>query len=247
MSLDIDAACGVLQKLQEEIGSPPSTEPLRTAAIALHFIWGNGHLHNFEDYLDCFKPGDFSPSPSFFDTRKQAESSLQQPMEPRHAHCVSIAGTRYSVGYSPDRGVRFLVRIPERAGLTTTSQTMIPIMSEALAALLGARAHAHTPEDRESVDIALLVIHFILESSQSPLFEDFFGNFDSHIPRPPLCTFGTRKEADTWLNAHPRPPHGARVEIAGQRYSVGYARDSGLRVLVREPTLEELGLTEQGE
>ncbi|WP_375773513.1 hypothetical protein NR798_22455 [Archangium gephyra] len=247
MRLDIEAACGVLQKLQEEIGSPPGTEPLRTAALALHFIWGNGHLHNFEDYLACFNQGDSPPSPFSFETREQAEASLQQAMDPRHAHSVAIAGTRYAVAYSPERGVRFLVRIPESAGLTTTTQPLTPLMREALAALRQARAHVRTPEDKESVDIALLAIHYILESGQSPLFEDFLGNFDSNTPRSPLCTFGTREEADTWLNAHPRPPHSASVEIAGQRYSVGYARDSGLRVLVRRPPLEELGLTEQDE
>ena len=247
MSLDIEAACSALQKLQEEMGAPPGREPLRTAALALHFIWGNGHLHNFEDYLTCFKQGDSPLSPSSFGTREQAEASLQQPMEPRRAHCVTIAGARYSVGYSPERGVRFLVRIPESAGLTTTTQPLTPLMSEAIAALRQARAHIRTPADKEPVDTALLAIHYILESGQSPLFENFLGNFDSNIPCPPLCTFGTREEADTWLNAHPRPPHSASVEIAGQRYSVGYARDSGLRVLVRRPTLEELGLTEQDE
>jgi hypothetical protein len=247
MSLDIEAACSALQKLQEEMGPPPGTEPLRTAAIALHFIWGNGHLHNFEDYLACFNQGDSPLSPSSFGTREQAEDSLQQPMDPRHAHSLSIAGSRYSVAYSPERGVRFLVRIPESAGLTTTTQPLTPLMSEAIAALRQARAHVRTSEDKEPVDTALLAIHYILESGQSPLFENFLGNFDSNIPCPPLCSFGTREEADTWLNAHPRPPHGARVEIAGQRYSVGYARDSGLRVLVRGPTLEELGLTEQDE
>lgn len=247
MSLDIDAVCSVLQKLQEKIGSPPGAEPLRTAAIALHFIWGSGHLYNFEDYLACFNQCDSHPPPSSFATREQAEASLQQPMEPRRAHSVAIAGTRYSVGYSLERGVRFLVRIPESAGLTTTTQAMSPLMHEAFATLRQARAHVLTHEDKASVDIALLALHFILESGQSSPFEEFLGNFDSNIPRLPLCSFGTRKEADTWLNAHPRPPHGARVEIAGQRYSVGYSRDSGLRVLVRGPTLEELGLTEQGE
>ncbi|KFA88714.1 hypothetical protein Q664_39645 [Archangium violaceum Cb vi76] len=120
-------------------------------------------------------------------------------------------------------------------------------MSEAFAVLRQARAHAHAPEDKESVDIALLAIHFILESNQSSHFKSFLENFDSDTPRPPLCTFSSRKEADTWLNAHPRPPHGAGVDIAGQHYSVGYARDSELRVLVRRPTLEELGLAEEDE
>ena len=247
MSLDVDAACSVLQNLQGKSGSPPGTEPLRTAAIALQFIWGSGHLHNFEDYLACFNQGDSPPPSSSFDTREQAEASLQQPMEPRRVHSVAIAGTRYSVGYSLERGIRFLVRIPESAVLTTTPQAVSPLMREAFAALRQAHAHVRTHEDKASVDSALLALRFILESNQSSPFEAFLGNFDSNIPRPPLCSFGTRKEADTWLNAHPRPPHGASVEVAGQRYSVGYSRDSGLRVLVRRPTLEEPELTEQGE
>jgi hypothetical protein len=68
MSLDINAACGALQRLQEEIGAPPGSEPLKTAALALHFIWGSGHLYNFEDYLACFNQGDSPTSSSPFDT-----------------------------------------------------------------------------------------------------------------------------------------------------------------------------------
>jgi hypothetical protein len=248
MSLDINAACGALQRLQEEFGSPPGTVPLKTAALALHFIWGSGHLYNFEDYLACFNQGDSPTSSSSFDTRGQAEASLQQPMDPRHAHSVAIAGTRYSVGYSLERGARFLVRVPASAELmTTTVQTTIPPMSEALAALRQARARVHAPKDKESVDTALLALHFVLESGQSPLFENFLGSLDSKTLPLPLRSFGTRQEADLWLSSHPRPPHGARVEIAGQRYSVGYSRDSGLRVLVRLPSLEEMDLTEPSE
>jgi hypothetical protein len=79
------------------------------------------------------------------------------------------------------------------------------------------------------------------------MFESFLGSVDSRALPRSLCSFGTRQEADTWLSAHPRPPHGAQVEIAGERYSVGYSRDSGLRVLVRLPSQEELDLAEQSE
>jgi len=247
MSLDINAACGALQRLQEELDSPPGTEPLKTAALALHFIWGSGHLYNFEDYLACFNQVDAPPSSSSFDTRVQAEASLQQPRDPRVAHSVTIAGTRYSVGYSLERGTRFLVRVPDSAELGTTLQTTTPLMSEALAALRKARAHVHAPEDKEAVDTALLALQFLLESGQSPIFKNFLGSLDSRALPLPLCSFGTRQEADLWLSSHPRPPHGARVEIAGQRYSVGYSRDSGLRVLVRLPSLEEMDFTESSE
>lgn len=245
MSLDINAVCGVLQRLQEQLGSPSGTEPLRTAAFALHFIWGSGHLLNFEDYLTCFHQ---SASPtSSFDTRAQAEASLQQPMDPRRAHCVAIADTRYSVGYSLEHGSRFLSRVPERAELTTTRQTLSPLMSEALAALRQARAQAHSSQEKESVDTALLALQFISESGQSSIFEGFLSSVDSRALPRSLCSFGTRREANTWLSAHPRPPHSAQVQIAGERYSVGYSRDSELRVLIRLPSREELDLAEQSE
>lgn len=245
MNLDINVVCGVLERLQAAINSPPGTAPLRTAALALHFIWGSGHQLNFEDYLACFHQSD-SLAPSF-DTRARAEASLQQPMDPRRAHGVTIAGTRYSLGYALERGTRFLVRIPEHAEFTTARQTPSPLMREALTALCQARAQAHSPEDKKSVDTAVLALHFILESGQSSIFENFLGSVDSRaIPRS-LCSFGSRQEADTWLSAHPRPPHGAQVEIAGERYSVGYSRDSEIRVLVRLPSREELDLAEQSE
>ncbi|PTL80815.1 hypothetical protein DAT35_26095 [Vitiosangium sp. GDMCC 1.1324] len=163
MHLDIDVACVVLQRLQEEMGFSPGQEPLRTASLALHFIWGSGHLHNLEDYLACFNP-DASPAsfPSF-GTREQAEAWLQQPMDPRHEHGAAIAGTRYSVGYSPERGVRFLLRVPENIEAIATRQTTIPLVDEALAALDQARAHVRSREDMESIHFALLALHFILD------------------------------------------------------------------------------------
>jgi len=247
MSLDINTACGVLQRLQEKLDSPPGTEPLKTAALALHFIWGSGHLYNFEDYLTCFNQGESPTSSSSFDTRTQAEASLQQPKDPRVAHSVAITGTRYAVSHSLEHGSRFLVRVPESADLTTTPQTTTPVMTEAIVALRQARAYVHIPEEKEVIDTALLALHFILESGQSPVFESFLGRLDSKALPLPLCSFGTRQEADLWLSSHPRPPHGARVEIEGKRYSVGYSRDSGLRVLVRLPSLAELNLSESSE
>jgi hypothetical protein len=238
MRLDIERTCELLQKLQAKLGAPPDTDPLRAVAISLHFLWGNGHLHNFEDYLACFNRDASCTASASFDTRDQAEAWLQQPMDPRQARSMAIAGIRYCVGYSLERGVRFLVRTPENTELATARQTTSPLVNESLAALSEARAHIRSPEDMESVNTALLALHFILESGQLLGFESFLDRFDSTAPPLPLCSFSTRQEADTWLSAHPRPPHGAQVEIAGQRYSIGYSRDSGLRVLVRAPALD---------
>ncbi|WP_257450617.1 hypothetical protein [Archangium lipolyticum] len=230
----------ILGLLQKNMGSPSGSEPLRTAAIALHFIWGSGHLHNFEDYLACLGEGASTTLSPSFDTREQAEAWLQQPMDPRHAHKVAIAGHLYSVGYSLERGTRFLVRVPDKTELDTPRQVSNPLMNEAIGVLHQARQYAHAPTDMESIDSTLLALHFIVESGQLAAFEHFVESFDSKASFFPLRSFATREQADTWLSAHPRPPHGAQLGIAGQRYSIGYSRDCGLRVLVRLPSLEEL-------
>jgi hypothetical protein len=98
----------------------------------------------------------------------------------------------------------------------------------------------HSPEELEALRTAKIALHFIQSIGESYGFEDYLQNFNSEAPPAPLLSFATREEADLWLKSHPAPPHGAVVQIAEARYSVGFERKSGLRVLVRIPSAEEL-------
>ncbi len=98
---------------------------------------------------------------------------------------------------------------------------------------------AHTPEELEALKTAKIALHFIQSIGESSGFEDYLQNFNSEAPLAPLLSFATREEADLWLKDHPAPPHGAVVRIAEDRYSVGFERKSGLRVLVRIPSAED--------
>ena len=98
-----------------------------------------------------------------------------------------------------------------------------------------------THEELDALKTAKIALHFIQAIGESYGFEDYLRNFNSKAPLDPLLSFATRQEADKWLKDHPAPPHGAVVRIAESRYSVGFDRKSGLRVLVRIPPTEELG------
>jgi hypothetical protein len=105
--------------------------------------------------------------------------------------------------------------------------------------------HTRSPEELEALKTAKLALHFILERGEQQGLEDYLKHFDSARDPVPLLAFAARDEADTWLKTHPAPPHGALVSVAGGLYSVGFNRKSGLRILVRLPTHEELG-SQQG-
>lgn len=100
--------------------------------------------------------------------------------------------------------------------------------------------HTRSSEELSALKTVKIALHFIQSLGESHGFEDYLRNFDSRTLPSPLLSFTTREEADTWLKNHPAPPHGAIIGIDGNLYSVGFERKSGLRVLVRIPSTEEL-------
>lgn len=85
----------------------------------------------------------------------------------------------------------------------------------------------------EGLHCAALALHFIRETGCARDFARFLTHIDE--PLPPLCSFATREEADSWLGKHPRPPHGASVQIGAEVLTAGYQRDRDQRLLVLFP------------
>jgi hypothetical protein len=102
------------------------------------------------------------------------------------------------------------------------------------------RAGAGTPEEQEALDVAADGLSFILSLGKLHAFEDYRERLGSNAAPVPLCSFDTRESADAWLMAHPEPPHGAYVSVAGTLYTVAYSRQVGHRALLRIPTQAEL-------
>ena len=113
-------------------------------------------------------------------------------------------------------------------------------VSEIVDRLYRIRAGIQSPEEQAALEVAADALSFILSIGKAHAFEDYREALESNLLPPPLCSFNTREEADAWLTAHPEPPHGATVTIAGHRHTVAYVRHLSHRALLRIPTQEEL-------
>jgi hypothetical protein len=117
--------------------------------------------------------------------------------------------------------------------------------SEIVDCLYRLRAGTQSSEEQAALEVAADALSFILSMGKVHAFEDYRANLEANVLPPPLCSFDTRAEADAWLMAHPEPPHGATVTIAGHRHTVAYVRHLGHRALLRIPSQEELDLMEE--
>jgi hypothetical protein len=235
---------GPLRKAQEFLGnSPEAAEALLPAVNVPFFILGSGHAHNFEDYVAGFR-GTVLPVLGDFASREEFNAWLQAHAVPPPRGALEIAGERYTLGSSRESGQPLLLRLPRVEDLrrpgSAQEQGRLWLALDRAKEVLGA-----SPEDMDALHSAALALHFVQEAGCAREFVHFLEHFDEH--RPPLCSFATREEADTWLKSHPSPPHGATVQVGEDELTVGYWPESGLRVLLRFPKDEELGEVEEDE
>jgi len=223
MSLDTHKLFVALHEARQlPSASPEDVEALVSAAYAIHFIELSGHEYNFEDYLAGFNWPKNHPRPS------QTTPLL-------------MGGAHYCVAYSLDSGLPTLLRLPTAEALARLDEpTAQGRFGRILLTLHKAReCLVSFPQHVEALTSAEVALHYIQESGLSDSFAEYLADTSS-VPISPVRSFATRDEADTWLKNHPRPPHGGWVLIGQDRYSVGYWRESGRRVLLRVPTEEEL-------
>jgi hypothetical protein len=235
---------GPLRKAQELLGgSTEAAESLLPAVNVSFFLLGSGHAHNFEDYVAGFR-GTALPVLGVFASREDFNAWLKAHVGPPPRGAVGIAGERYTLGYSREQGLPLLLRLPPVAELRRpgNAQEQGPLwlaLDRAQEVLKG------SPEDVDALHSAALALHFVQEAGCTREFARFLAHFDE--PRPPLCSFATREEADTWLKSHPSPPNGASVKVGEDEFTVGYRRESDLRLLVPFPKYEEFDDVEEDE
>ncbi len=95
-----------------------------------------------------------------------------------------------------------------------------------------------SPEVAEALTPALDVSYFLLDG-HGHNFEDYLAAFRG-ASLPFLGTFSSREEFDAWLKTHFVPPPRGALQVAGERYTLGYARLSGQPLLLRLPAVEAL-------
>ena len=107
--------------------------------------------------------------------------------------------------------------------------------------------HASTPEQQDALRLSRLLLYFIQGRDNPGAFADYLEVFNTP-KRTPALSFATKEEAESWLQKHPAPPHGATIGAADTRYILAYSRDLNHRKLLRMHSEEELaGLEEEEE
>ena len=94
------------------------------------------------------------------------------------------------------------------------------------------------PAVPEALAPALHVSYFLLDG-HGRNFEDYLAAYRGTF-LPSLGTFSSREEFDAWLKTHFVPPPRGALQIAGARYTLGYARASGQPLLLRLPLVKDL-------
>jgi hypothetical protein len=95
-----------------------------------------------------------------------------------------------------------------------------------------------SPEVAEALTPALQVSYFLLDGHGLD-FEDYLAAFRG-ISLPFLGAFSNREDFEAWLKTHFAPLPRGSLKVAGERYTLGYARATGHPLLLRLPTVEAL-------
>lgn len=107
-----------------------------------------------------------------------------------------------------------------------------------LALLHGMERYASTSEHHDALANSKLILHFILARDEGGAFEAYLKAFNTE-PQRALLSFTTKAEADSWLRAHPAPPHGALVGVGDALFQVAYSRELEHRKLLPLPSQKE--------
>jgi hypothetical protein len=116
--------------------------------------------------------------------------------------------------------------------------TIFKRILEAQERLGKAHEDAQSPEDKESMRLAIDALWFIWTNGQADEFADYRKDVEADAPARVIAAFNTREEAEAWLSANPKPPNSAYVLIADEYHLVTCSRERGIRALSPHPTLE---------
>lgn len=99
------------------------------------------------------------------------------------------------------------------------------------------RDSQQSTDDQNLIQAVIDEIDFIRLTGQQDDFYDYLKTFYRNPP-PVIARFGTREEAERWLATSAEPPSSAHVLVGNEYLEVLYSRESGVRSLKHEYTLE---------
>jgi hypothetical protein len=256
----IQNTLALLHKVERHATTPEQFEALEASRTILHFILGRGEAGEFKDLYESFDTAPVTPLLSFA-TKEEAETWLRNHPAAPHGATIRAANDFYTVVDARALNHRKLLRQPslEELGLTDEEVgaepaeeveppkpspgerfSLFKLYSRTCYDLYQMEKRTSSPEELGAIRTAKIAFHFVMHVGEEYGFEDYLLSIRSARTAPPLQSFATRKEADTWLATQPEPPPPAVVAIGNELYAAGYNRRRALRLLIRIPTPQEL-------
>jgi hypothetical protein len=251
----IQRTLALLHGVERHASTPEEHDALANSRHVLHFIRERNEAGEFEASLNRFSTGPRSPALSFT-TKEDAEAWLQAHPAPPHGALMKAGEALYQVAYSRELGSRKLLPLPpqeEWARMEASEEeadeeprTLNPshdtrfnvfdLFEKTCLHLHELEQRMSSPEELDALRTAKLAFHFVMNVGESLGLEAYLETLEASMSSPPVLSFATRQEADSWLAQQPEPPPPAVVAIGSGLYSVGYNRRRGGRVLLRIPT-----------
>ncbi|HYH95896.1 hypothetical protein [Hyalangium sp.] len=97
---------------------------------------------------------------------------------------------------------------------------------------------AESMAERGLIQIILDTLHFIAGTGQASAFSEYLKHVAASGPPYAVASFGSREEAELWLQSHPHPPVSANILVANAYHDVVHDRVTGIRRLPRNRDLE---------
>ncbi|WPB74490.1 hypothetical protein KYC5002_36415 [Archangium violaceum] len=264
MNLDlIKMTLARLHEVERHAATSDQVDALKACRTMLCFIQGRGETGDFAVFVESFDTAPVTPLLSFT-TKDEADTWLQNHPAPPHGALIRAANDFYTVVDARALQHRKLLRLPSPEEVTQTDEagdepdqeveetpepprpvfgtkfSLFKLYDRTCYDLHQMEKRMSSPEELEAIRTARISFNFVMREGEEYGFEEYMESLRSARTAPPLVSFATHEEADSWLATQPEPPPPAVVSIGNELYSVGYNRRRKMRLLIRIPTQAEL-------
>jgi hypothetical protein len=91
--------------------------------------------------------------------------------------------------------------------------------------------------EEELIQVILDALHFISSTGRYDDFGRYLEHVEAGAPPHAVAAFNTKQEAEAWLDKHPNPPCFANVLIGNDYHTVIYNRETNLRRLPKNESI----------
>ncbi|MFE8601026.1 hypothetical protein [Archangium violaceum] len=253
----------LLHEVDRHATNSDQVDALDACNATLYFIQGRGETGEFKAFVENFDTAPVTPLLSFT-TKAEADTWLREHPAPPHGALIRAANDFYTVVDVRALHLRKLLRLPSPEEVTQTDEareeaeqeaeevpepprpsssakfSLFKLYDRTCYDLHQMEKRMSSPEEFEAIRAAKISFNFVMREGEEYGFEEYLESLRSARTAPPLASFATREEADSWLATQPEPPPPAVVSIGNELYSVGYNRRRKMRLLIRIPTQREL-------